>query len=112
MVSELGELIARYEAAQKRVMEVVESGPDSDAELLRVDAELSSAFNDILSKDLDTPEESVVRVRFLLEQIKSNQTGNHLIERLADQVWQDIVESELPAAISSGDLQDKVAGQN
>ena len=112
MVSELGELIARYEAAQQQVMEMVESGPDSDAELLRADAELSSAFNDILNKELDTPEQSVERVRFLLEQIKSSQHGNHLIERLADQVWQDIIESELPVTDGSGYLQNRIAGQN
>ena len=111
MVSELGELIARYEAAQKRVMEVVKSRPDSDAELLLADQELSAAFNAVLEHQTETPKESIQRVRFLLDQIKQNQSGNEMVERLADRVWLDLMESDGIMAQSSEDMAEKLANQ-
>ena len=111
MVSELGELIARYEAAQERVMEVVKSRPDSDTELLLADQQLSAAFNAVLEHQTDTPKESIQRVRFLLDQIKLNQSGNELVERLADRVWLDLMESDGIMAQSSEDMAEKLANQ-
>lgn len=111
MVSELGELIARYEAAQIRVMEVVQSRPDSDIELNRADQELSSAFNAVLEHQTDTPEESVQRVRFLLDQIKSIQSGNEMVERLADRVWLDLMASDGIADHGSQDQTEKLTSQ-
>ena len=98
MVSELGELIARYEAAQERVMEVVKSRPDSDAELMSADQDLTAAFNAVLDHHPISQMESIQRVRFLLDQIKSNQPGNELVEKLANRVWLDLVECDgIPA---------------
>ena len=94
MVSELSELIARYEAAKKRVVEIVDAGPESAEKLFAADRLLAARFSDILEADLDAPAESILRIEFLLEQIKSNQSGNRLVERLVEQVWQDVVESK------------------
>lgn len=112
MVSELGELIARYEAAQERVMEVVKSRPDPETELISADQHLSAAFTAILEYQPSSSKESIERVRFLLDQIKSNQSGNELVERLADRIWLDLVESDGTAAENTGDQTGRVATQN
>ena len=111
MVSELGELIARYEAAHERVMEVVKNRPDSDAELIKVDQDLSAAFNAILDYDPVPPKELVDRVRFLLDHIKSNQSGNELVEQLVNRIWLDVVESGVSASVDINNQTDKMARQ-
>ena len=111
MVSELGELIARYEAAHERVIGVVKNRPDSDAELIKVDQDLSAAFNAILDYDPVTPKELVDRVRFLLDHIKSNQSGNELVEQLVNRIWLDVVESGVSASVDIHDPTEKIARQ-
>jgi 2',3'-cyclic-nucleotide 2'-phosphodiesterase (5'-nucleotidase family) len=112
MVSELGELISRYEAAQSRLKEVVEAGSDSDAELLSADRELSAAFDDVMQLELGTHEDYIQRVRFVLEQIKSNQIGNKLVERMADQVLQDLVLNDSTISDGTEVPSTRIAGQN
>ena len=111
MVSELGELIARYEAAQERVMEVVKSRPDSDAELISADQNLSAAFNAVLEYQPASSQDAVERVRFLLDQIKSNQSGNEMVEKLADRVWHDLMESDDVVVQDTGTPPGRAAGQ-
>ena len=109
MISDLGELISRYEAAQDRVVQLVEAGPESEGDLLSADKALSTAFNDIISLKLSDPQQSVRRVRFLLDLIKSNQPDNELVGKLADQIWRDVVDCEFATTENREDLMSKIA---
>ena len=90
MVSDLGELIARYEAAKIRVESLIDSGTESEAELIEADQALSVAFRDLLQSNLVSGRLAVRRLNYLLRLIRENQPGNQLIERLADQIWKDV----------------------
>ena len=90
MVSDLGELIARYEAAKNRVETLIDTGAESEAELIEADRALSVAFSDLLQSKLLSGQQAVQRVNYLLHLMRENQPGNQLIERLAEQILKDI----------------------
>ncbi|MEP1207233.1 MAG: hypothetical protein ABJM29_06650 [Rhizobiaceae bacterium] len=102
MVSDLGELIARYEAAKLQVEQVIDSGSDSEADLVEADRNLSRAFDDLIQSDLHSGRQSIQRLRYLLTLIEESQPGNGLIKQLADRIWQDVLELDQDA----GDAED------
>ena len=95
MVSDLSELIARYEAAKDRVEILIDSGTESETELIEADRALSVAFRELLQSKMMTGQQAVQRLHYLLKLIRENQPGNQLVERLADQIWQDVQTLEL-----------------
>ena len=54
MVSDLSELIARYEAAKDRVENLIDSGTESETELIEADRALSVAFRELLQSKMMT----------------------------------------------------------
>jgi len=104
MVSDLGELIARYEAARDRVEKLIESGIDSESELIDADRALSAAFNDLLHSSLGAGEHSIQRLHYLLNLIRENQPGNQLIERLTDRIWQDVLDLDFSSDESTDSI--------
>ncbi|NKB54228.1 MAG: hypothetical protein GKR97_18790 [Rhizobiaceae bacterium] len=98
MVSDLGELIARYEAAKARVINLIDAGVESESDLIEADQALSDAFNNLLHSGLSASDQYLERMHYLLELIKESQSGNQLIDRLADTIWQDMLKLEIQEA--------------
>ena len=94
MVSELGELIARYEAAQQRIAKLVETAQDSEAELLAADAALSKVFDAILNLRLQSTEQTAMRVKFLMDVIMNSHPQNSLVHRMCEHVLQDLADCQ------------------
>lgn len=90
MVSDLGELISRYEAAKDRLENLIDSGTESETELIEADRALSVAFSELLKSRMTTGQQVVQRLHYLLQLIRENQPGNQLVARLTDQILQDI----------------------
>ncbi len=95
MISDLGELIARYEAARSSVVDLIDAGVESDPDLIEADQALSEAFNNLLQSGLSTSQQYFGRMHYLLGLIKDNQAGNRLIDRLADTIRQDVQKLEI-----------------
>ncbi len=100
MVSDLGELIARYEAAKTRVEKLIDTGSDSETDLIEADQALQTAFANLLQSSLSSGDQLVQRMRYLLDLIRETQPDNQLVERLADKIWQDVQDLEINAEIS------------
>ena len=94
MVSDLGELISRYETAQQRIAELVAAAADSESELLEADKALIAAFDAIMNLRPTANEQVLERIQFLLQQIVFNQPKNELIQQLSDQVLQDLADCQ------------------
>ena len=100
MVSKLGELIARYEAAKTRVEKLIDTGSDSETDLIEADQALQTAFANLLQSSLSSGDQLVQRMRYLLDLIRETQPDNQLVQRLADKIWQDVQDLEINAEIS------------
>ena len=65
--------------AKIRVESLIDSGTESEAELIEADQALSVAFRDLLQSNLVSGQQAVRRLNYLLRLIRENQPGNQLI---------------------------------
>ncbi len=90
MGSGIGLLIKNYDDADTRLRQVLESGSDiNSSEIILLDKMLDTAFVKILKAELDSAEEKVARVRFLLSVLEQLSDDSSLASRLTEAIMAD-----------------------
>ena len=90
-MEDVDERISNYERSVRRLQRLMETGSPAENRLQEVETTVSSAFDALLNHDLETSEDLLERVDYLLELVRATHPEDAILQRMVDTLWKDIV---------------------
>ncbi|MCJ8307447.1 MAG: hypothetical protein HRU27_00275 [Rhizobiaceae bacterium] len=75
----------------RRLQRLMETGSPAENRLHEVETIVSSAFDALLNHDLESSEDLLGRVDYLLKLIRATHPDDSILQRMVDTLWKDIV---------------------
>ena len=70
---------------------MMEAGSPAENRLQEVETTVSSAFDALLNHDLETSDDLLERVDYLLKLVRATHPEDAILQRMVDTLWKDIV---------------------
>jgi len=90
-MEDVDERISNYERSVRRLQRLMETGSPAENRLQEVETTVSSAFDALLNHDLETSEDLLERVDYLLKLVRATHPEDAILQRMVDTLWKDIV---------------------
>lgn len=90
-MEDVDERISNYERSVRRLQRLIETGSPAENRLQEVETTVSSAFDALLNHDLETSEDLLERVDYLLKLVRATHPEDAILQRMVDTLWKDIV---------------------
>ena len=90
-MEDVDERISNYERSVRRLQRLMEAGSPAENRLHEVETTVSSAFDALLNHDLETSEDLLERVDYLLKLVRATHPEDAILQRMVDTLWKDIV---------------------
>ena len=90
-MEDVDERISNYERSVRRLQRLMEAGSPAENRLQEVETTVSSAFDALLNHDLETSEDLLERVDYLLKLVRATHPEDAILQRMVDTLWKDIV---------------------
>ena len=90
-MEDVDERISNYERSVRRLQRLMETGSPAENRLREVETTVSSAFDALLNHDLETSEDLLERVDYLLKLVRATHPEDAILQRMVDTLWKDIV---------------------
>ena len=90
-MEDVDERISNYERSVRRLQRLIETGSPAENRLQEVETTVSSAFDALLNHDLETSEDLLERVDYLLKLVRAKHPDDAILQRMVDTLWKDIV---------------------
>lgn len=90
-MEDVDERISNYERSVRRLQRLMETGSPAENRLHEVETIVSSAFDALLNHDLESSEDLLGRVDYLLKLIRATHPDDSILQRMVDTLWKDIV---------------------
>ena len=90
-MEDVDERISNYERSVRRLQRLIETGSPAENRLQEVETTVSSAFDALVNHDLETSEDLLERVDYLLKLVRATHPEDAILQRMVDTLWKDIV---------------------